>query len=248
MTDSTQGSDHNSNPANAEKHFSDGVVWLVVLWSLLPCVAMWVGLYQLNSAIWAYGLYHYVCLLPALIVSRKLWVKDLSFPSWRFLLILFIVAVIFAVITVAAYEFAGKKVLSDVAALALMNKLGWSKSNLWYLNLYAVFFNPFIEEFYWRGTVLKVFERIKNPPFPNFAIIVSSLLYALFHYFIFRLVLYPFAAEIGSLMLAVYGGMIAVIYRRTGSVLAAGFAHGLLTDLAAVALIVDLMRKFPGAL
>ncbi len=229
-------------------HFSDGVVWLVVLWSLLPCVAMWVGLYKLSSAIWAYGLYHYGCLLPALLLSRKIWTKDLSFPSWRFFVILSALAILFAVVTVLAYEILGKKVLSDVAAVALMNKLGWSKSNLWLLNLYAVVVNPFIEEFYWRGTVLRVFERIKNPPFPHFAIIVSSLLYALFHYFIFRLVMFPIAAELASLILAAYGAMLAIIYRRTGSVLAAGFSHGLLTDLAAVALIVDLMRKFPGAL
>lgn len=220
----------------------------ILLWSLLPCAAMWIGLYVMNSAIWAYGLYHFVCLVPALIVGRSIWTPGLKRPSLKFCSIILALAIVFAGITVGAYEIAGKIVLSDQAALALMNKVGWSKANLWTLNIYAIIVNPFVEEFYWRGLVLNILDKVKNPPFPNFGIICSSLLYALFHYFIFRLVLFPFAAEIGSLMLAVYGGMLAVIYRRTGSIVAAGVAHGLLTDLAAVMLIADLMRKFPGVL
>ena len=214
----------------------------------MPCAAMWIGLYQLNSAIWAYGLYHYVCLVPALIVGRKLWLPDLKAPSLKFCGIILALAIVFAGITVLSYETLGKLVLSDRETLELMNRLGWSKANLWTLNIYAVCVNPFVEEFFWRGIVFKKFDQLKKPPFPHFAIIVSSLLYALFHYFIFRLVLFPLAAEIGSLMLAVYGGILAVIYKRTGSVIAAGVAHGLLTDLAAVALIMDLIRKFPGVL
>jgi membrane protease YdiL (CAAX protease family) len=82
--------------------------------------------------------------------------------------------------------------------------------------------------------------------FQYFAITLSSLLYALFHYLIFRLVLYPGYAELGILLLAGFGALMAVLYRRTGSILTTAFAHGILTDLACVVLLFDYARKFGG--
>ena len=226
--------------------------WLKVAgllaWATLPCAAMWMGLYVLSSAFWAFALYHIICLVPALVVGRKLWKAGLKPPSIKICILLLLVALGFSAITVISYELLGHKVLSNQEVIALMNRVGWAKSMLWPLSLYAVIVNPVLEEFYWRGMLLVQLDRIKNPPFPHFGIIVSSLFYALFHYFIFRLVLFPFHAELGSLMLACYGALLAIIYRRTGSILTTAIAHGLLTDLAAVALIADLSLKYPGAI
>lgn len=209
---------------------------------------MWMGLYVLNSAPWAFALYHYVCLVPALIVGRKLWQAGLKPPSLKVCAAILVLAVLFSGITVLSYELLGHKVLSNQEVIALMNRVGWAKHMLWPLSLYAIVVNPVLEEFYWRGMLLVQLERIKNPPFPHFGIIVSSLFYALFHYFIFRLVLFPVHAEIGSLMLACYGAMLAIIYKRTGSIITTAIAHGLLTDLAAATLIYDLSVKFPNAI
>lgn len=221
---------------------------IIVLWSLLPVAAMLIGLYMLNSAVWAYAIYHYVCLLPAVILGRALWQSDLKRSSLKFFLVITAIAIAFSGVTVLAYEFLGKFVISDQKTVELMVKMGWSKEWLWVLNIYCFTVNPFIEEIYWRGIVFKQLEKIEKPPFKNFGVIVSSFLYAFYHYFIFRLILYPVAAEILSIALAFYGAGLAILYKRTGTLWSAILAHGLLTDLAVVALIIDLMNKFPGAL
>jgi hypothetical protein len=221
---------------------------LIVLWSLLPVAAMLIGLYMLNSAVWAYAIYHYVCLLPAVILGRALWQTELKRSSIKFFLVITAIALAFSGVTVLAYEFLGKYVISDQKTVELMVRMGWSKEWLWVLNIYCFTVNPFIEEIYWRGIVFKQLEKIEKPPFKHFGIIVSSFLYAFYHYFIFRLILYPVAAEILSIALAFYGAGLAILYKRTGTLWSAILAHGLLTDLAVVALIVDLMNKFPGAL
>ncbi len=220
----------------------------LILWSLTPCAAMIVGLYTLSSAVWAYGLYHYICLIPAILIFYSLWRGDLKLPSRDFCVAFFVLALMFSALTVLAYELLGPLVISDQKTVELMVKMGWSKEWLWILNIYCFTVNPFLEEIYWRGILFKKLEEIENPPFPFFAIIVSSFLYAFYHYFIFRLILYPVAAELLSLGLFFYGIFLAIVYKRSGSIVNATVAHGLLTDLAVVALIMDLMRKFPGAL
>lgn len=221
---------------------------IIVLWSLLPVLAMLLGLYLLNSAVWAYAIYHYVCLLPAVILGRKLWQTELKRTTKQYFWKITVIAIAFSGITVLAYETLGKYVISDQKTVELMVRMGWSKEWLWILNIYCFTINPFIEEIYWRGIVFKELEKIEKPPFKHFGIIVSSFLYAFYHYFIFRLILYPVAAELLSIALAFYGAGLAVMYKRTGTLWSAILAHGLLTDLAVVALILDLMNKFPGAL
>lgn len=223
-------------------------ITVLILWSLLPVCAMLMGLYLLNSAVWAYALYHYICLLPAVILGHKLWQADLKRTSLKFVLAITLIALVFSGITVLAFETLGQLVISDQKTVELMVKMGWSKEWLWILNIYCFTFNPFIEEIYWRGIVFKELDKIEKPPFKHFGIIVSSFLYAFYHYFIFRLILYPVAAEILSIGLAFYGAGLAITYKRTGTLWSAIFVHGLLTDLAVVALILDLMQKFPGAL
>lgn len=221
---------------------------IIALWSLLPVAAMLIGLYMLNSAVWAYALYHYVCLLPAVILGRKLWQSELKRSSLKFFLVIAAIALAFSGVTVLAFEFLGKYAISDQKTVELMVRMGWSKEWLWILNIYCFTVNPFIEEIYWRGIVFKQLEKIEKPPFKHFGIIVSSFLYAFYHYFIFRLILYSVAAEILSIALAFYGAGLAILYKRTGTLWSAILAHGLLTDLAVVALIIDLMNKFPGVL
>lgn len=219
----------------------------LMLWSLVPIAAMWIGLYFLKSATWTFFLYHVVCLLPAIYVGRSLWLPTLNRPATKDTLILLAVAVLFSVITVLSYELNGNMVLSSEHAIKLMQDLGWSKQLFWPVSIYAIVVNPFVEEIFWRGIVLNRLEMVKSP-IKHFALIWSSGVYALFHYVIFSMVMYPVWAEIGTVMLACYGALLAMIYKRTGSIVTTGLAHGLLTDLAAVALMIDLSRKFPGLL
>ncbi len=220
---------------------------LIILWSLLPCLAIWIGLYQIKSAAWTFLLYHGLCLTPAIWWGRHLWLKTLTVPKWKHCALLVVAAIIFSLITLATYELIGKHLLSNSEAMELLKRQGFSKQMFWPLSVYAIVVNPIFEELFWRGVVLNELEKHKTP-LKNFALIWSSFTYALFHYLIFRMVLFPVWAEVGTIMLAVYGAILALLYRKTNSIIFAALAHGLLTDLACIVLILDLLQRYPGSL
>ncbi|MDZ4836430.1 MAG: type II CAAX endopeptidase family protein [Candidatus Melainabacteria bacterium] len=220
---------------------------LILVWSLLPCIAIWIGLYEIKSAAWTFLLYHGLVLTPAIWWGRKLWVPTLIAPKIKHCALLVVAALVFTVITILTYEVIGKYLLSNDGALDLLKRQGFNKQAFWPLSIYAIVINPIFEEIYWRGVVLNELE--KHPTkIKHFALIWSSLAYALFHYFIFRMVLFPGWAELGTIMLAIYGAILAVLYRKTGSIIFTALAHGLLTDLACIALILDLLGRYPGSL
>ncbi len=216
----------------------------VLLWTLLPSITMWIGLYQLNSATWAFALYHFVYLVPAIIIGRTLWRKSLVRPTVKGMLVMSVVAVLYSLVAILGFEIMSTLFLSHKDVVALLNRVGWSHNSFWMLSIYAVIVNPFLEELFWRGVVLNELDRWKLP-FKHFGIMWSSFTYALFHYLIFKLVLFPFYAEIGIAMLAIYGAILAVVYRKTGSIITTAFAHGLLADTAAVSLMINLARHYP---
>lgn len=220
---------------------------IVLLWSLLPCAAIWIGLYQVKSAAWTFLLYHGLCLAPAIWWGRHLWIPTLKAPKLKDCALLVVAAVVFSLITLLTYELIGKHLLSNDGAMELLKRQGFSKHMFWPLSFYAIVINPIFEEIYWRGVVLNELERHKTGV-KQFALWWSSLAYAAFHYLIFRMVLFPGWAELGTLMLAAYGALLAILYKKTGSIVFAALAHGLLTDLACIVLILDLLQRYPGSL
>lgn len=223
-----------------------GRIILLLLWSLLPIVAIWVGMCQLKSAAWSFAIYHIACLVPAIVWGKKNWLPTVKRPSGKACAILAIGSVLFSAIALVAYEALGPMLLSNDKVLTLLKDVGYNKSVFWPLSLYAIIINPIVEELFWRGVVLKELDSAKLPK--HFGILWSSIAYAAFHYTIFRLVMYPGWAEFGTCMLAVYGAFMAALYRRTGSIVITSMAHGLLTDMAAIVLILDLFRRYPGVL
>jgi membrane protease YdiL (CAAX protease family) len=218
-----------------------------LVWTLLPCVAIWAGLYHLKSAVWAYALYHGVCLIPAIIWGRTLWRATLVAPSLRDCALLIGASILFAAGAVIGYELLGSTLLSNENVPVLLKEQGIVPGPYLLLGCYSITVNPLLEEIFWRGVVLNELDRCQSR-FKHFGITWSSLAYALFHYFIFRLVLYPGWAEVGTVLLAAYGAMLALIYRKSGSILTTALAHGLLTDLACVSLVVYYFHKFGMAL
>ncbi len=216
----------------------------VIIWSLLPCVAIWVGLHQIQSAAWTFALYHGLCLVPAIIWGRSHWRKTLLVPSLKICLALMVASVIFTIIALFTYELFGDRLLSNDHVIDVLKQLGYSKAIFWPLSIYAIVVNPVLEELFWRGVVLNELDamNLKNK---HFGIVWSSFTYALFHYSIFAMIMYPVWAEIGSLMLAIYGAFLAVVYRKTGSIITTAIAHSVLTDLACIVLILDLFRRHP---
>lgn len=218
----------------------------LIIWSLLPSVAIYFGMYVLKSAIWSFALYHCLCLVPAIIWGKQFWKPTFRAPKLVHIIALAIAATIFTAITILLYELMGTILLSDAGAIQLLKEQDYTREIFIPLSLYAIVVNPFFEELFWRAVVFNALDRMVLPK--HFALIWSSFAYALFHYWIFRLVLYPGWAEFGTLLLAIYGAILAIIYRKSGSILTTAIAHGLLTDTACIALIVDLARKYPGAL
>jgi membrane protease YdiL (CAAX protease family) len=215
----------------------------LMLWTFLPCAAMWVGLYQMKSAAWAYALYHVVCLMPVIIWGRALWQPTLVRPTLRDCGLILVATIVFSAATVLGYEVIGTHLLSRENVPVLLKGLGINRDFSILFALYGTIVNPLLEELFWRGVVLNQLERVQGR-FKYFGITWSSLTYALFHYFIFRLVMYPGAAEVGTLLLAGYGAILAVIYRKTGSIITTALTHGLLTDLAVVVLLLYYIWKF----
>ncbi len=219
----------------------------ILLWTLLPCLAIWMGMCQLKSAAWSFFLYHAICLLPAILWGKSLWLPTFRRPTKKMCAALLVSSVVFSGIALFTYEFLGNRMLSNDSVLTLLKDVGFSKSIFWPLSIYAIVVNPLVEELFWRGVVLNELDKLKTP-FKHFGLVWSSLAYAAFHYTIFRLVLFPGWAEVGTLMLAVYGAFLAVLYRRSGSIVTISMAHGLLTDMAAIVLLLDLFRRYPGVL
>jgi len=180
--------------------------------------------------------------VPAIIWGRSLWLPTFKKPTIRDCLLLLIATILFSAIAVAAYELFGTMVLSNEHVPLLLKEQGISRDLFFFFAFYGTVINPLLEELFWRGVVLNVLEAGSANKY--FGITCSSILYALFHYLIFRLVLYPGWTELGILMLAGYGALLALIYRKSGSIITAAMAHGLITDLAVVVLLLDYFRKF----
>lgn len=182
--------------------------------------------------------------MPGIFWGFSLWRNDLIMPTLKQWLLLLVSAVIFSGAAVLLYDNLGYIFLDSRRVMSLLNELGFNKQHLIPLSLDLIFVNSALEELFWRGVILNRLDQM-HTPFKHFGIISSSVMYAAFHYFILRLVVYPGWAEFGFILLAIYGAFLAIVYRKTGSIVMASLAHGFLTDLAAIVLILDLLQHYP---
>ncbi|HEY9677208.1 MAG TPA: CPBP family intramembrane glutamic endopeptidase [Drouetiella sp.] len=217
---------------------------LLMFFALYPCVIMCYGLYVLKNTYLTMGLYHLLCLVPGIILGRHLWLKNFTVPTLKQWLVLLFSAVLFNATTIGLFEWIGPNFVDNVRVFHLINSLGFVRNHILGLSLYFIFVNSTLEELFWRGVVLNKVDEMQLR-FKHAGILVSSVLYGLFHYFILRIVVNPGWAELGFVMLAIYGAILAVLYRRTKSILLPALVHGLLTDAAAMLLVLDLMYHYP---
>ncbi len=136
--------------------------------------------------------------------------------------------------------------LSDEKTQMLLKDQGYTTELFWPLSIYFVTVNPALEELFWRAALIGKLEVISKK-IKHFGILWSSFWYGAFHYPILSMVLYHGWAELGAVMLMVYGGLLALYFRKTESIVLPALAHALLTDLSAIALILALFRRFPAA-
>jgi len=199
-------------------------------------------MYILKSVYWTFFIFHWLCLLPVVIWGYPLWKGSLKMPKrWQIGAIL-VAAVAFAVLTLTLYLSLGACFLNDASTLALLRGQGYRRGILIPMSLYFIIVNSSLEELFWRGVIMNKIDRLGFGA-RQFGLIWSSITYGFYHYAILRLVVYPGWAELGVFLLSIYGAMLAVVYRRTGSLIISTLVHALLTDLTAMLLMTALLIK-----
>ena len=217
-------------------------LWIIICMMILPYSIIWLGMNVIKSAVWSLSLYHGLCLLPGIIWGKAAFQKTLRAPGYLELLGLIVACVVFSTVSVLTYEHFGDKVLSNQHVFELMKTVGYNQDIFCPVSIYIVIVNPALEELFWRGFVMNKLDEL-CPDFPHCGLIWSSFAYGAFHYPIMQLVMYPGWAEVGTIMLMVYGAALGVLYRRTKTVIMPALAHALLTDLSAVLLMLALFHK-----
>lgn len=242
MTES-EDKEYNEAVAAALKEYARlRELWIIVCMMIMPFSIIWLGMNVLKSAVWSLALYHVVCLLPGIVWGWKFIAKSLKPPSYLQLFGLVIAGIVFSFASLFTYEHFGDMVLSSPQTMELLKTVGYSQEVFCPISLYLVIVNPLLEELFWRGFVMTRLDKL-CPDFPHCGIIWSSFAYGAFHYPIMQLVMYPGWAEFGTIMLMIYGAMLAVLYRKTNNILMPALAHALLTDLSAVLLMVALFKR-----
>jgi membrane protease YdiL (CAAX protease family) len=184
-----------------------------------------------------------LCVLPVIIRFRNLWLADLELPKIIHVAQLLVPSALFCGTTLWLYQHFGAHLLGDENALQVLVSQGYSKDLLYPLCLYFLIVNPVLEEIFWRGVILNELDAL-NLPWKHFGLLWTSATYAAFHYPIFQRILYPGWAELAMPLLTIYGAILALLYRRTRSLVLVSISHAMLTDLAAILLIITLLHKY----
>lgn len=205
----------------------------VLLLSLAPWPAVWLGMYVLHNLVWTFFLYHGLCLLPAAVWGRKLWLDSLHLPKKRYLVILLITTLIALPLTLYIYHILGNSFIDASSLLTVVTQRGFKAS--WYvpLGFYFVPVNAVLEELFWRGVVLNELKGLSER-YSRIGAIWTAFTFAAWHYLPVRLLLRPGWAElaVGGIVLA--GVLFSWLYRKTGSIILPTLWHALVFDLALI--------------
>lgn len=219
---------------------------LLMCWTLLPCASIWFGLNVFKSAVWTYVLYHGLS-LPAICIGWKLWKPTLQKPTLKEIAILIVASILFSLAALGFYDLLGKHLFSGQKAVEVLTRVGWCNQLFWPISIYVVLVNPVIEELFWRGVILNALDRLTAPS-KWLGITWSSIAYGALHYSIVTLVVGPVIGFACVFFLSLHGALLAVIYRRTQSIIMVTLVHGMLNDVAAVLLMQRLFAqsRLPG--
>ena len=214
---------------------------LVVMLTMLPWPAVWLGMYGARSLVWTFVLYHGLCLLPAAGAGRHLWRKALRTPSTRELLTLSIAAALVLPLTVAIFHWIGSVFIDESAALSIVTARGFQARQLVPLGLYFVIVNSILEELFWRGVVLNELDR--TPEQVNRAGAGwTAFTFAAWHYLVVRLLVRPGWAELVVVCIVAAGVFFSSIYRRSGSIVLSILWHAIVFDLPLILIFAAVVR------
>lgn len=213
----------------------------VVLLTLLPWPAVWLGMYKLDSIVWTFVFYHGCCLLPTAIWGRDLWRGALRWPTlrqWGALLIAIAVAL---PITLFIYSELSKDIFNASSLRNVVTERGFQSAWLLPFGVYFVAVNATLEELFWRGVVLNELRGTGDTIWTVGAV-WTAFTFAAWHYLVLRLLLRPGWAEVTVLGVLGAGIFFAWLYRRTHSIIVPILWHGLIFDFALVAVFRAVLR------
>ena len=206
---------------------------LVVLLTLLPWPAVWLGMYKLDSLAWTFFLYHGCCLLPAALWGRPLWRGAVRRPTprqWAWLLAALVCVV---PLSLFGYTEIGKWVMDAHNINRIVTGRGFQAAWLLPFGFYFVGVNATLEELFWRGVVLNEL-RGTGETIWTMGAVWTAFTFAAWHYLVLRLLLRPGWAEATVLAILASGIFFAWLYRQTNSIIVPILWHGLVFDLGLV--------------
>ena len=206
----------------------------VVLLTLLPWPAVWLGMYRLDSIVWTFVFYHGLCLLPAAVWGRPLWRGALRWPNGRQWAALGAAMAVILPLTLFVYGKIGRELLDSPELLrSVTTERGFQAAWMLPFGVYFVVVNATLEELFWRGVVLNELRGTGEAVWTVGAI-WTAFTFAAWHYLVLRLLLRPGWAEATVLGVLAAGIFFAWLYRRTHSIIVPILWHGLLFDFALV--------------
>ncbi len=214
---------------------------IVVLLTLLPMPAVWLGMYRLDSIWWTFVFYHGLCLLPAAVWGRKLWRGALRWPTVRQGAALAAAIAVILPLTLFVYGKIGHDLFNAVDLRHVVTERGFRAAWLLPFGVYFVAVNATLEELFWRGVVLNEL-RGTGETIWTIGAIWTAFTFAAWHYLVLRLLLRPGWAEAAVLGVLGAGVFFAWLYRRTHSIVVPILWHGLLFDFLLVVVFRAVLR------
>lgn len=214
-------------------HHSRRRLCVVLLLTLLPWPAVWLGMYHWDSLILTFFLYHGCCLLPAALWGRPLWQGAVRWPTRGQWLGLLAALVCVVPVSLFLYHEIGEKMLSTTGLMSVVTERGFHAAWLLPLGFYFVPVNAALEELFWRGTVLNELRGTSEAVWTVGAV-WTAFTFAAWHFLVLNLLLRPGWAELAVLGILGAGVFLAWLYRQTQSIIVPILWHGLIFDLALI--------------
>jgi len=196
-------------------------------------------MFELNSLLWTFILYHGLCLL-AVIWGWRLWKPHLIMPSPRQWEVVLVAALLTSAVAVMAYKLTGDVVISRTEVLKVLTLRGFQGTYLLPLAFYFVVINATLEELFWRGVVLNELDYVGNKE-RKIATIWTAFAFTTWHYLVLRELIRPGWAEIALCGVLAMGFFSSWLYRRTQSIVIPIVWHALVFDLAIIMMFAVLV-------
>lgn len=216
----------------------------VLALTLLPWLAVWIGLYQIRNAVGTFALYHGLCLLPAIIAWRSCWKQQLAIPSTRSLIAFLVASLLFPVAAAAVSHLSGDLVVSKQFLLNSLHGRGYSDDMLVPISLYLIFVNGPLEEFFWRGIILKLGSELSQRAQLTYEV-WTAVSFASWHFLVLNTLLNPGWALPTTILFTFVGLFLGWLMKSSRSLLLVSLWHGIVFDGAVIAVFLEVLGR-PG--